>query len=248
VAHLIVASAAFRLLPLLIPVIGAEFMPLDWNTLGHCHLYDLLRGSAASPDPVDPAIAIPGVTVVLPSTTPGRWPTRRLLQRQFYVGLKPYLSGMVVSRRSQTHRAGDQRLESFPGITFNFTARGGRGRQGTVKGALDVRCRRRSEHPRDRGKQISRCSTIPRLDRSRSFRSLSSRRSPSTSIAPRSRAGASTSHDVNGLIRRPSAGARPRRSPGASGYTISWWTQPRYRRARADRQHSRSQPGGSRSR
>jgi len=124
-----VSTAVFGLSLLLIPIIGAEFMPhLDEGALWvrATMPYTISFNESAAIVPKIRAIlrSFPEVTVV--GSEHGRpddgTDATGFFNAEFYVGLKPYdeWTGPYHSKQ-QLIDAIDKKLETFPGITFNFT-------------------------------------------------------------------------------------------------------------------------------
>jgi len=128
--HTIVASAViFGFSLLLIPVIGAEFMPhLDegalWVRATMPYTISFEESSKIVPQIRSILESFPEVTVVASEhgrPDDGTDPTG-FFNAEFYVGLKPYSQWNGRYRnKAELTTAIDKKLESFPGITFNFT-------------------------------------------------------------------------------------------------------------------------------
>ena len=128
-ATTIVSTGVFVLSLLLIPVIGAEFMPhLDEGALWvrATMPYTISFDESAAIVPKIRAIlrSFPEVTVVGSEhgrPDDGTDPTG-FFNAEFYVGLKPYgeWTGPYHSKQDLID-AIDKKLETFPGITFNYT-------------------------------------------------------------------------------------------------------------------------------
>ncbi len=128
-ATTIASTAVFALSLLLIPVIGAEFMPhLDEGALWvrATMPYTISFDESAAIVPKIRAIlhSFPEVTVVGSEhgrPDDGTDPTG-FFNAEFYVGLKPYgeWTGSYHSKQDLID-AIDKKLETFPGITFNYT-------------------------------------------------------------------------------------------------------------------------------
>ena len=124
-----VSAAVFALSLLLIPVIGAEFMPhLDegalWVRATMPYTISFDASSAIVPKIRAILRSFPEVTVVGSEhgrPDDGTDPTG-FFNAEFYVGLKPYneWTGPYHSKQALID-AIDAKLETFPGITFNYT-------------------------------------------------------------------------------------------------------------------------------
>ena len=125
----IASAAVFGLSLLLIPVIGAEFMPhLDegalWVRATMPYTISFDASSAIVPKIRAILRSFPEVTVVGSEhgrPDDGTDPTG-FFNAEFYVGLKPYdtWTGPYHSKQALID-AIDKKLETFPGITFNYT-------------------------------------------------------------------------------------------------------------------------------
>jgi cobalt-zinc-cadmium resistance protein CzcA len=124
-----ISAAAFALSVLLIPVIGAEFMPhLDegalWVRATMPYTISFEESSKIVPQVSEILRSFPEVTVVASEhgrPDDGTDPTG-FFNAEFYVGLKPYNEWHGAYRtKPELITAVSQKLKVFPGITFNFT-------------------------------------------------------------------------------------------------------------------------------
>jgi cobalt-zinc-cadmium resistance protein CzcA len=128
---MIVATAIFGATLLLVPVIGAEFMPhLDegalWVRATMPYTISFEEASKISPQIRQILMSYPQVTVVgseLGRPDDGTDPTG-FFNVEFYVGLKPYKDttwqGPIHTKQELTDSI-RHKLEAYPGIIFNFT-------------------------------------------------------------------------------------------------------------------------------
>jgi heavy metal efflux system protein len=123
------SAAVFVIAMLLIPRIGAEFMPkLDegalWVRATMPYTISFEESSKIVPQVRDILRSFPEVTVVTSEhgrPDDGSDPTG-FFNAEFYVGLKPYSEWNGAFRtKAQLIDAVNQKLQVFPGITFNFT-------------------------------------------------------------------------------------------------------------------------------
>ncbi|MBX6331856.1 MAG: efflux RND transporter permease subunit [Gemmatimonadaceae bacterium] len=123
------SAGAFALSLLLIPAIGAEFMPhLDegalWVRATMPYTISFDESSKIVPQIRAILRSFPQVTVVASEhgrPDDGTDPTG-FFNAEFYVGLKPYDAWTgPIRTKAQLIAAIDKQLERFPGITFNFT-------------------------------------------------------------------------------------------------------------------------------
>jgi cobalt-zinc-cadmium resistance protein CzcA len=124
-----ISAAVFALSVLLIPFIGAEFMPkLDegalWVRATMPYTISFEESSRIVPEVRDILQSFPEVTVVASEhgrPDDGTDPTG-FFNAEFYVGLKPYSEWHGTYRnKPQLIEAVSEKLKVFPGITFNYT-------------------------------------------------------------------------------------------------------------------------------
>ena len=124
-----ISAAVFALSVLLIPLIGAEFMPkLDegalWVRATMPYTISFEESSRIVPEVRDILQSFPEVTVVASEhgrPDDGTDPTG-FFNAEFYVGLKPYSEWHGTYRnKPQLIEAVSEKLKVFPGITFNYT-------------------------------------------------------------------------------------------------------------------------------
>jgi cobalt-zinc-cadmium resistance protein CzcA len=128
-ATIVGSAGVFALSLLLIPAIGAEFMPhLDegalWVRATMPYTISFDESSKIVPQIRAILRSFPQVTVVASEhgrPDDGTDPTG-FFNAEFYVGLAPYDTWTgPIRNKAQLIAAIDKKLESFPGITFNFT-------------------------------------------------------------------------------------------------------------------------------
>jgi cobalt-zinc-cadmium resistance protein CzcA len=130
-ATLLVCTAVFAASLLLIPSIGAEFMPhLDegalWVRATAPYSISFEEASKLSPKIRDILLSFPQVTTVsneLGRPDDGTDPTG-FFNNEFFVGLKPYSDsawGSDIHTKPQLIGALKNKLSSFPGVIFNYT-------------------------------------------------------------------------------------------------------------------------------
>jgi cobalt-zinc-cadmium resistance protein CzcA len=134
VATVLLCGAVFAASLLLIPSIGAEFMPhLDegalWVRATTPYSISFEESSKLSPQIRDILLSFPQVTTVaneLGRPDDGTDPTG-FYNNEFFVGLKPYEDGAWSGKGSGIHtkpeliKAIQSKLSSFPGVIFNYT-------------------------------------------------------------------------------------------------------------------------------
>ena len=128
--HLRLSSSCWQASLLLIPRIGAEFMPqLDegalWVRATMPYTISFDEAAKIAPKVRDILHSFPEVTTVaseLGRPDDGTDPTG-FFNVEFYVGLKPYAqwNGGTYHSKAGLIAAIDRKLASFPGITFNYT-------------------------------------------------------------------------------------------------------------------------------
>jgi cobalt-zinc-cadmium resistance protein CzcA len=131
IVTVILCLAVFGASLLLIPLIGAEFMPhLDegalWVRATMPYTISFEEASRLSPQIRNILLSFPQVTTVgneLGRPDDGTDPTG-FFNNEFFVGLKPYEDGAwkgKIHTKPQLIQAIQQKLSSFPGMIFNYT-------------------------------------------------------------------------------------------------------------------------------